>query len=92
MTGDGVNDALALKDADLGIAMASGAPATRAVADIVLLDSDFTSLPRLVDEGRRVLANIERVALLFLVKAVYAALLAVLVGVTARPSHSFRAN
>lgn len=84
MTGDGVNDALALKDADLGIAMASGAPATRALADIVLLDSDFTSLPRLVEEGRRVLANVERVAHLFLVKVLYAALLALLVGVTAR--------
>jgi cation-transporting ATPase E len=85
MTGDGVNDALALKDADLGVAMGSGAGATRAVSKIVLLDDDFTVLPYLVSEGRRVLANIERVANLFLTKTVYAIVLAVLVGLAHLP-------
>jgi len=79
MTGDGVNDVLALKDADLGVAMGSGASATRAVAKIVLLDDRFDSLPHVVAEGRRVLGNIERVANLFLTKTVYSALLALLV-------------
>ena len=65
MTGDGVNDALALKDADIGIAMGSGAPATRAVAQVVLLDGRFASMPGVVAEGRRVIANVERVANLF---------------------------
>lgn len=85
MTGDGVNDTLALKDADLGIAMGSGSGATRAVAKVVLLDDDFTSLPRVLAEGRRVLANIERVANLFLTKTVYSILLAVLVGIAHLP-------
>jgi cation-transporting ATPase E len=80
MTGDGVNDVLALKDADLGIAMGSGSAATRAVAQVVLLDGRFASLPEVVAEGRRVLANIERVASLFLTKTVYAVVLAVAVG------------
>ncbi len=75
MTGDGVNDVLALKDADLGIAMGSGAGATRAVAQLVLLDSQFSVLPSVVAEGRRVLGNIERVSDLFLTKSFYAALL-----------------
>jgi len=73
MTGDGVNDVLALKDADLGIAMGSGAGATRAVAQIVLLDSKFSVLPSVVAEGRRVLGNIERVSSLFLTKSFYSA-------------------
>ncbi len=73
MTGDGVNDVLALKDADLGIAMGSGAGATRAVAQIVLLDSKFSALPSVVAEGRRVLGNIERVSSLFLTKSFYSA-------------------
>jgi cation-transporting ATPase E len=85
MTGDGVNDALALKDADLGIAMGSGSPATRAVAKMVLLDDDFATLPHILAEGRRVLGNIERVAHLFLIKTGYALVLALLVGVTRLP-------
>ncbi|MFC6237092.1 HAD-IC family P-type ATPase [Longivirga aurantiaca] len=72
MTGDGVNDCLALKDADLGIAMGSGAGATRAVAQIVLLDDRFAVMPSVVAEGRRVLGNVERVAQLFLSKSFYA--------------------
>ena len=79
MTGDGVNDVLALKDADLGVAMGSGAAATRAVAKIVLLDDRFATLPHVVGEGRRVIGNIERVANLFLTKTIYSALLALLV-------------
>ena len=85
MTGDGVNDALALKHADLGIAMGSGAAATRAVAQIVLLDGQFATLPGVVAEGRRVIANVERVANLFITKTVYATLLALLVGVLRWP-------
>ena len=79
MTGDGVNDVLALKDADLGVAMGSGSSATRAVAKIVLLDDRFATLPHVVAEGRRVIGNIERVANLFLTKTIYSALLALLV-------------
>jgi cation-transporting P-type ATPase E len=81
MTGDGVNDALALKDADIGVAMGSGASATRAVAQVVLLDAAFDALPSVVAEGRRVLGNIERTANLYLNKTVYAMLLALAVGV-----------
>ncbi|MFD5232347.1 HAD-IC family P-type ATPase [Streptomyces qaidamensis] len=79
MTGDGVNDVLALKDADIGVAMGSGSEATRAVAQIVLLNNSFATLPSVVAEGRRVIGNITRVTTLFLVKTVYSVLLAVLV-------------
>ncbi|MFF0267249.1 HAD-IC family P-type ATPase [Kribbella sp. NPDC004536] len=82
MTGDGVNDALALKDADIGVAMGNGSAATRAVAQLVLLDGQFRHLPDVVAEGRRVIANIERAAALFLVKNVYSLLLAVITATT----------
>jgi cation-transporting ATPase E len=85
MTGDGVNDTLALKDADMGIAMGSGAPSTKSVAQLVLLDGRFSTLPGVVAEGRRVMANMERVANLFLTKTVYAALLAVGIAFIAWP-------
>lgn len=81
MTGDGVNDALAIKSADIGIAMNSGSPATKAVARLVLLDGQFSHLPDVVAEGRQVIANIERVSMLFLNKTVYATLLAIIFGV-----------
>lgn len=71
MTGDGVNDVLALKDADCGIAMASGAQAASQVAQLVLLESDFSTLPDVVAEGRRVINNIQRSAALFLVKNIF---------------------
>ena len=85
MTGDGVNDVLALKDSDIGIAMGSGSSASRAVAQLVLLDGTFDTLPEVVGEGRRVISNIERVANLFVTKTVYAFLFAVLVGIFATP-------
>jgi cation-transporting P-type ATPase E len=80
MTGDGVNDVLALKDADMGIAMGSGSAASRAVAQLVLLDNSFSTLPAVLAEGRKVINNVERVANLFVVKAVYAVLLTAIIG------------
>jgi len=85
MTGDGVNDVLALKDADIGIAMGSGSSASRAVAEVVLVDGNFDRLPAVVAEGRRVIANIERVANLFVTKTVYAMLLVIAVALAGQP-------
>ena len=85
MTGDGVNDTLALKDADVGVAMGSGSAAARAVARFVLLANDFSVFPSVVGEGRRVIANVERVANLFLTKTFYAIVLAISVGVARFP-------
>lgn len=85
MLGDGVNDIQALKQADLGIAMGSGSQASRSVAQVVLLDDSFAMIPRLLAEGRRVIASIERVANLFVTKTVYAAVLAVVVGIAGIP-------
>ncbi|MFE8957424.1 HAD-IC family P-type ATPase [Streptomyces iakyrus] len=85
MTGDGVNDVLALKDADIGVGMGSGSPATRAVAQIVLLDNNFAALPSVVAEGRRVIGNIERVANLFLTKTVYSVLMAIVIVIAQVP-------
>ena len=90
MTGDGVNDVLALKDADMGIAMGSGSAASRAVAQLVLLDNAFSTLPAVLAEGRKVINNIERVANLFVTKACYAVLLTLIVGIAqieAAPTH-----
>jgi magnesium-transporting ATPase (P-type) len=82
MTGDGVNDVLALKDADIGVAMGSGSSASRAAAQLVLLTGEFAALPEVVGEGRRVINNVERVSNLFITKTVYALLLAVAVSAT----------
>lgn len=83
MTGDGVNDILAMKDADCGIAMASGSEAVSQVAKVVLLDSDFARMPSVVSEGRRVVNNIQRSATLFLVKNIFSLLLAITASVFA---------
>ena len=92
MTGDGVNDVLALKEADIGVAMGAGSAAARAVAQIVLLDNKFATLPYVVGEGRRVIGNIERVSTLFLTKTVYSVLLAILVGLAGLASKLFGSN
>ncbi|MCY3561184.1 MAG: HAD-IC family P-type ATPase [bacterium] len=81
MTGDGVNDVLALKDADMGIAMGSGSAASRSVAELVVLDDSFATLPRVVDEGRKVINNVERVSNLFIAKAAYALLITAAIGI-----------
>jgi cation-transporting P-type ATPase E len=75
MTGDGVNDILALKEADTSIAMASGSEAARNVSHLVLLDSNFSSMPKVVSEGRRVINNVQKVAVLFLTKNIFTLLL-----------------
>jgi cation-transporting ATPase E len=80
MTGDGVNDTLALKDADLGIAMGAGTAAAKSVSQVVLLDNRFSTLPSVVGEGRRVISNIEHVARLFVNKTTWAAVVAILTG------------
>ena len=79
MTGDGVNDILALKEADCSIAMASGSEAARNVSHLVLLDSNFSSLPKVVQEGRRVVNNVQKVATLFLTKTIFSFLLSFLI-------------
>lgn len=78
MIGDGVNDILALKEADCGIALASGISAARSVAEVVLTDADFSILPEIVNEGRRVVNNIERVASMYLIKTTYSFILSLL--------------
>ena len=85
MTGDGVNDVLALKEADLGIAMGSGSAAARAVSELVLLDDNFDVMPLIINEGRRVLANVERVSVFFLIKTVWACTLSLVVGISGMP-------
>ena len=78
MTGDGVNDVLALKQADCSVAMANGSDATKNVSQLILLNSDFSSMPKVVAEGRRTINNIQRSASLFLVKTIYSCLLALM--------------
>ena len=85
MTGDGVNDVLALKDSDCSIAMASGSDAARRTAQLVLTDSNFKSMPNVVKEGRRVINNIEKSASLFLVKTIYSFLLSILFLIIMKP-------
>ena len=85
MTGDGVNDVLAMKEADCGIAMASGAQAATQVGQLVLLDSDFAAMPHIVGEGRRVINNIQRAATLFLVKNIFSLGLALITSCTNWP-------
>lgn len=78
MTGDGVNDVLALKTSDCSIAMANGSDATKNVSQLILLDSNFASMPKVVAEGRRTINNIQRSASLFLVKTIYSTILALM--------------
>ncbi|MEG0550587.1 MAG: cation-translocating P-type ATPase [Vagococcus sp.] len=83
MTGDGVNDVLALKEADCSIAMAEGDNATRQISNLVLLDSDFTTLPDVLFEGRRVVNNVTKVASIFFIKTIYSLILSLLCVLTA---------
>ena len=85
MTGDGVNDVLAMKEADCGIAMAGGAQAASQIAQLVLLDADFAAMPSIVDEGRRVINNIQRAAALFLVKNIFSLFLSLITVVAGWP-------
>lgn len=85
MTGDGVNDVLALKQADIGIAMGSGTSAARAVSQLILTDSRFGILPLVVGEGRRVVGNVERLAALFLTKSVFVVVMALAIAVASLP-------
>ncbi len=85
MTGDGVNDVLALKESDIGIAIGNGAPASRAVAQLVLIDGEFATIPEIVGEGRRVISNVERVANLFITSTVYAVGLSLAVVISSLP-------
>lgn len=84
MTGDGVNDVLALKEADCSIAMQSGSSAARCASQIILMNSDFSSMPKIVGEGRRSINNIQRSASLFLVKTVYACILGLMFAIIAK--------
>ena len=77
MTGDGVNDVLALKESDCSIAMAAGSEAARNVSQVVLMNSDFSALPHVVDEGRRAINNLQRSSALFLTKTGFSTILAV---------------
>lgn len=85
MTGDGVNDVLALKEADCSVAMASGSDAAKNVSSLVLMDSNFASMPRIVAEGRRSINNLERSAALYIMKTVYNVLLALLFMIVDQP-------
>ncbi len=85
MTGDGVNDVLALKESDCGIAMASGSEATKAVAQLVLLNSDFAAIPQVILEGRRLINNLEKVSELFLSKTVYFIILSIMFALLVKP-------
>lgn len=85
MTGDGVNDVLALKESDCGIAMASGSEATKAVAQLVLLNSDFSAIPQVVLEGRKLINNLEKVSELFLSKTAYFIILSIIFALLVKP-------
>ena len=85
MVGDGVNDVLAMKQANVGVAIATGADAARAVAQVVLVHGGFSSLPAAIGEGRRVIANVERLATLFVIKTVYAVIIALAVAMAIQP-------